>query len=123
LASKLDRYIEVHRPILLASTRKQRISTNSLWISQHGTSMTTSAIAFQVVGRTETEFGQGINPHSFRHLAATTIATANPEGVSDIQLVLGHTSSRTGEKHYNLAKMVDASRAYQATLALYGDAT
>jgi integrase/recombinase XerD len=123
LGCKLDRYIEVHRPVLLASTRKQPRSTDALWISKHGTAMTTCAIAFQVTSRTEAEFGQAINPHSFRHLTATTIATANPEGATDIQLVLGHTSGRTAEKHYNLAKMVDASRAYQATLALYGDET
>jgi hypothetical protein len=30
--------------------------------------------------------------------------------------LLGHTSSRTSEKHYNQARMLDASRRYGATI-------
>jgi integrase len=85
--------------------------------------MTTAAIAVQITSRTEVEFGQPINPHSFRHLTASTIATDNPEGSADIQLVLGHASGRTAEKYYNLAKTIDAGRRYHATLAPTRDDT
>ena len=121
LAEPLDRYIAVHRPVLIACTRKNLPPTNALWISNHGTRMTTHAISFQIRSRTEAEFGKPINPHSFRHLAATTIATADPEGVLDIQAVLGHASPATGEKFYNKAKMVDAGRRYQQTLEFWTD--
>lgn len=121
LAQAMEHYISVHRPALLASSRKNLPPTDILWISNHGTPMTASAIAFQVKSRTEVHFGKPINPHSFRHLAATTIATANPEGVMDIQGVLGHASPAAGEKYYNKAKMVDAGRRYQQTLDSWGD--
>lgn len=55
-----------------------------------------------------------MTPHNFRHLAATTIATENPEGVSDIALVLGHASFSTGEAHYNKARQSDALQKLQA---------
>ena len=119
LVEALERYISVHRPALLACSRKNLPSTDILWISNHGTPMTVSAIAFQAKSRTGAQFGKPINPHSFRHLAATTIATADPEGVADIQGVLGHASPTTGEKYYNKAKMVDAGRRYQQTLDLF----
>jgi integrase/recombinase XerD len=116
LTDKLDRYISVHRPVLLACRLKPMVTLEALWISRHGTAMTTHAIAYEIKSRTETEFGQPINAHSFRHLAATTIAIANPGGAADIKMVLGHEASRTGEKHYNHAGMVDANRGYQRTL-------
>jgi integrase/recombinase XerD len=119
LTDNLNRYIDVHRPALLACSRKPIGSLNALWISRHGTAMTTDAIAYEIKNRTETEFGQPINPHSFRHLAATTIAIANPGGAADIKMVLGHANRRTAEKHYNHAGMIDASRSYQMTLDVH----
>lgn len=119
LVAPLERYIAVHRPALLTCSRKDLPPTEMLWISMHGTPMTAAAIAFQIKSRTEGEFGTAINPHSFRHLAATTIATDDPDGVIGIQSVLGHTSDRSGQKHYNKAKTVDAGRRYLDTLAAF----
>jgi integrase/recombinase XerD len=81
--------------------------------------MTTHAIAYEIKSRTEIEFGQPINPHAFRHLAATTIATADPGGAADIQMMLGHATNQTAEKYYNHARMIDASRSYQTSLDIY----
>jgi integrase/recombinase XerD len=117
LVECLDRYISIHRKVLLASSRKPLHQLEALWVSKQGTQMTTHAIAFQVNSRTEAEFGLPINPHSFRHIAATTIATADPDNATDIQCVLGHSSMKMSDKHYNRAKMVDAGLRYQATIA------
>jgi hypothetical protein len=55
---ELDRYIDVHRPSLLAISPKRQASIDAVWISKHGTAMTTAAIAFQITSRTEAKFGE-----------------------------------------------------------------
>jgi len=57
-----------------------------------------------------------VNPHTFRHIAATTIASVTPDNVTDIARVLGHTSLDVSEKHYTKARTVLAGRAYQETI-------
>ncbi len=116
LAEALESYINVHRIALLESSRKKLPPSHALWISKQGTQMTTSAIAFQIKDRTRTEFGRPINPHSFRHLAATTKADAEPENITDLQSMLGHSSMRSSEKFYNQSKMLDSGLRYQATI-------
>ena len=78
--------------------------------------MGASAIEYQIRRRTEDEFGTAINPHSFRRLTATTVATFDPENVQAAAAVPGHSSLRTTQKHYNKAKMVDAGRRYHDAL-------
>jgi integrase/recombinase XerD len=60
--------------------------------------------------------GVPISPHLFRDCAATTIATDDPEHVLTIAPLLGHTTLKTSEKHYNHARSLDASRRYQAVM-------
>jgi integrase/recombinase XerD len=118
LVGSLERYIAVHRQVLI-KLRDGSITTKSsaaLWISTRGDQMGPDAISVQVGDRTEQTFGTAINLHSFRHMAATTIATADPEGVTDIMEVLAHSTMRTSEVHYNRAKMIDAARIYHETI-------
>jgi len=77
----------------------------------------------QVGMRTKEAFGTPINPHSFRHIASTTIATANPAGVTDVMAVLGHASLKTSEKHYNKATTAAAFRTHQETIAALREET
>jgi integrase len=116
LVPSLTRYVDKHRPMLLKCTRKPLPPTDALFISQHGTHMTTGAVALQVKARTLEAFGVAINPHAFRHAGVTTYVTTNPGGASDIKYLLGHTSEPTGEKYYNKAKIVDAAQRYQETI-------
>jgi integrase/recombinase XerC len=116
LTTPLARYIDVHRKVLLSCTRKSLPPTDALWISQHGTHMTSSAVALQIKARTKEAFGAAINPHAFRHIGATTIATANSTQSTDIMNVLGHKSIATSEKYYNKAKVVDATQRLQETV-------
>jgi integrase len=78
--------------------------------------MGNDAVAFQISSRTAEEFGEAVNPHAFRHIAATTIATADPCNVTDIAAVLAHTTLRPSEKHYNLARAGEAARSYHDTV-------
>ena len=113
LRAALDRYMEVHRKVLLGRTRKALAPTNALWISKQGTQMTSGAIALQVKDRTREHFGTAINPQIFRQISATTTATENPGGATDIMLTHSHTTMATSEDYYNKAKMLDASRRHQ----------
>jgi integrase/recombinase XerD len=117
LTPKIDRYIEVYRPVLVGCARRALKPSNALWMSKQGTPMTACAVAVQVSARTEEEFGKPINPHMFRRIYATDIATMNPAHAVDIRLGLGHTTMKTSEQYYNMAKMVDAGDKHQATVA------
>jgi integrase len=112
----LERFLDSHRQVLLNCSKKSLPPTDALWISQHGTHMTSSAIALQVKARTEEAFGVPINPHTFRHMAATTVATSDAGHAHEIKDLLGHLSDRPADKYYNKAKMVDAGRRHQGTI-------
>ena len=63
---------------------------------------------------TKRHFGVAINPHLFRHCAATTIAIEDPQHVSIAKSLLGHSSLATTEVHYNQARALEAGRVYHA---------
>ena len=115
LVDALERYLQVHREALLDGS-KPRLSTAALWISRQGNAMGADSIYAQICGRTKEEFGKSINPHTFRHIVATAIATSNPKGVADIKYVLGHTSMAASEKYYNRAKMLGAGASLHESI-------
>ena len=79
--------------------------------------MGSAAISFQIRDRTKEEFGKAINAHTFRHIAATTIATASPQRAQDIMAVLGHASMSASEKYYNRAGLISAGASLHASIA------
>ena len=127
LVAKLERYLDVHRPVLLRGecvggatkgarapdpTAKAPIDPglDALWVSEIGTRLVPEALQRRVFDHTRQEFGRGISPHFFRDAAATSIAVDNPRHVGDASLVLGHAGHRMTEKHYNHARSLEASR-------------
>ena len=58
-----------------------------------------------------------VTPHFFRDCAATTLAYDSPDSARLTRGLLGHTNFRTGEKHYNQAKGIEAGRRYADVLA------
>jgi integrase/recombinase XerD len=117
LTDQLRRYLDVHREQLLKSAPAPRRPTQALWISRRGLPMGHDAISVQIGERTKEAFGKPINPHTFRHIAATAVATSNPEGAFDIESILGHSSMTASEKHYNRANMLGAAATLQARVA------
>jgi integrase len=117
LVEGLERYLDIHRQRLLRNPSAATPATPALWISQQGRPMSSAAVEAQIGDRTRETFGKPINPHAFRHIAATMIATSNPEGAADIMAVLGHVSMATSEKYYNRATMIAAGNSVQATIA------
>lgn len=104
LVPYLRRYLSIHRPILLQGTE-----TSALWISERGAPLCQDSFQGNLADLTRRVFGQALRPHSFRHIAATSIATYAPEHVGIIKDILGHATLRMAEQHYNRATAVEAS--------------
>ena len=116
LSAPLRRYLDEYRPILL-----KRGVSDRLWITQDGTWLRPHAVFKQVTVLTRQRLGVAVNPHLFRHCAATTIAIEDPKHVMIIKSVLAHRSLATGEKYYNLAGSIEANRRHQGVLRRAGD--
>jgi integrase/recombinase XerD len=115
LIPHLEHYIKVHRGVLSGSEAVET-ETGGLWIALGGKPMGSHAIAHQIKRRTLDELGVAINPHAFRHLTATAIATVMPEDVVTSTAVLAHSSIAVTETYYNKAKMADAADRYHVVL-------
>ncbi len=113
----LEVYVEDYRPVLLDGR-----DSDALWISTRKGPMKEQAIYEQIVRTTEKLFGHPINPHLFRSCALTTLATEDPSHVRVGARLLGHSSLKTGEQHYNQATMLSAVAQYHDAIAqLRGD--
>jgi integrase/recombinase XerD len=125
LKPRLERYLDVHRPVLLSGEAADgncdapaiNADLDAVWVSENGNQLAYEAVAYQIVFRTRREFGRSVSPHLFRDCAATAVAIDNPKHIGDASLVLGHAGHRTTEKHYNHARSLEASRRHAALLA------
>lgn len=111
LVGPLTRYIEQYRPMLLNGACSSR-----LWITERGKPYTERGFSEKIRQVTGRAFGQPMRPHVFRHIAATSIATEDPEHARIIAEILGHTTLGTADKHYNRARQIDAGCLYQKSL-------
>ena len=103
LTEPMRRYLSVFRPALLGGKSSAR-----LWITQFGEPYTYGGFQRQLPKLTLQEFGIALRPHAFRSIAATSIATDDPEHVNIIADVLRHSTLATSQKHYNRANGVKA---------------
>jgi site-specific recombinase XerD len=74
-------------------------TSDALWLSVYGPPMTDNAIYDRVIARTREGLTQPINPHLFRHCAATCVAIDDPAHVGIASRLLGHLTRQTTEKH------------------------
>ena len=117
LGTLIDRYLEIYRPVLAARSRKAGDSTKEpVWLNQRGTAMSGRSIYDTIIARTKAAFGTPVNPHTFRHSAATSLILERPDLIKLITPLLQHhtTSMRNT---YILAERVDAGLRYGAMLA------
>lgn len=114
LVDALETYLAVHRQVLLNCGSHDN-DTDKLWVSRQGGPMSAAAIYQTISERTEAAFGQPINPHTFRHIAATDLATLAPEWATAIADVLGHSSMGPSEKYYNRSRTIGAAERMHET--------
>jgi len=107
LIPHLKHYLQEVRPKFTGSDRH-----DGLWASTKGRPLTRNAIARIITERSRGAFGHSVNPHLFRHCAATTIAILQPGRICVARDLLGHSSVATTNAYYNKARSIDASRLY-----------
>ena len=73
--------------------------------------MGNGAIYAAVQRRTREALGFPVNPHRFRHAAATLWSIRDPVNVRGVKDLLGHASFGTTEKYYIMAQSRIAGRA------------
>lgn len=117
LASWLEDYLAIHRPVLLARHGRWHAPAGEhLWLSSHGSPMTEMALYDRVADRTRAAFGEVISPHRFRDMLASTIASHAPQHIHAAAPLLGHASLRTTEKYYRIARAHEGQKRYVETL-------
>jgi integrase/recombinase XerD len=137
LAPRLERYLDVHRPVLLrgkdvldrannmplsGKETSIHLEVDAVWVSKVGTQIEKAVLSERIVRHTKAAFGRSVSPHLFRDCAATSIALDNPKHVGDASLVLGHVGHSMTEKHYIHAQSLEASRRHATTIARLRDA-
>jgi integrase len=102
----LNYYLAEIRPRIAAT------ATDALWPSRKGGALSDDRI-YNIVRRwTEARFGKPMALHDFRRAAATFLAMEAPEKVRLTPGVLQHASPDTGDRYYNLARSMMASRRH-----------
>jgi integrase len=107
----LERYLREMRPMYPTAAQH-----DGLWRSTKGGPLTDKAIYRIITDRTRAAFGQPVNPHLFRHCAATTIAIFQPCQIGVARDLLGHSSLAMTNADYNKAQSIEASRLYAEVL-------
>ncbi|MFL6690423.1 MAG: tyrosine-type recombinase/integrase [Alphaproteobacteria bacterium] len=116
LVPYLERYLTLYRPIFLRNPKRDPLQRDKLWLSTWGRGLCEDMVYQRIMKLTKERLGRAINPHAFRHAAATSIAFADPEHVQIIKTILGHGSLATSAEYYDLAQAAEASRRYNEHL-------
>jgi len=120
LTNYVNRYLELHRPTLRASSTCEASGSSSsgaLWLNHRGQQLSGAGVRYQIEARTKEAFGAPIWPHLFRDCAVTELVNLAPEEIGIAPDLLGHTRFQTTQKHYIQAHGQQAHRAVQATLS------
>jgi hypothetical protein len=111
LVPAMHEYLSVHRRALC----DDRYAGDALWVSYWWQPQDEITIRHQFKKWTTLAFGLPITPHLVRDCAATSLAVHAPEQVQIAHLILGNTYA-VMQKHYNLARVVEAGSHYHAAL-------
>lgn len=109
-AKLLDLFLTTYRPAL--------IDTPCDWLfpaSNRGPKRA-SVMSADIQKLMREHLGFGINPHTFRHLAAKLYLTAHPGRYHDVQLLLGHRKVETTVSYYVNLEAEEAFRHFDAVL-------
>ena len=114
----LEAFLRLQRPVLLRQAAKYAhdLTHGRLWVDRFGKPMREHTLRDLIERYTEARFGIAVWPHLFRDCLLTSVAIDRPDLMQISASLLGHTSIRTGEKHYNQAQMLDASRRYSLAI-------
>lgn len=114
LTPYLEAFLRTWRPMLVRQAVKYSgdLAHRRLWVDIYGAPMQEHTLRSLIERYTAKQFGTAIWPHLFRDCLLTSLAEDQPDLMAIGATLLGHVKSDTGEKHYNQARMRDASRRY-----------
>jgi integrase/recombinase XerD len=107
LTRHIDYYLAQTRPVLLQGAESDR-----LWISRLARPMSDGSLYAQIVQFTQRALGSKINPHRFRHIAASSLVLSSPDMIEAARALLAHARTATTEQHYILGQSVAVSRQH-----------
>ena len=113
LDNLLQRYLTEARPFLFNRGPRDHMG---LWVADTGLPIGYSYMGRRIPELSEKMTGVRVPPHFFRDAAATTLARESSSASRLAAPILGHTSIRTAEKHYNHAQCIEAGSTYAALL-------
>ncbi len=116
LTGHLEHYIGEIRPSLLGRSHTG-CSSIRLWIGNSGQPIGQQVLRRIIARNTEIHLGVKVNPHSFRHCAATTFGLEHPEDAMQTAALLGHTSMQTTQRHYIIQQRHLTQLKYLAVLS------
>ena len=105
LSARIDHYLNRFRGHLPGADQH-----NGMWASNRGRPLSSDALYAAVCKRSEKALGIRVNPHRFRHAAATLLSIHDPANVRCAKDLLGHASFDTTEAHYIMAQSRMAGR-------------
>ena len=111
LVPYLRLYLDEYRRVLAAGGSPK--GGAYLWLYRSGAPLTGDSLRTIIGLRSEQGFGTRLNPHDFRHCAASSIVLISPDEWPIIKIILGHSSLRTAEGYYLYARGIGATMAYQ----------
>jgi integrase len=106
LVPYIQHYLERIRPRFPGAERG-----DWLWPSLSGQRLGADTMLTNIKKRTQSALGYAVSIHAFRRAAATLWAEHDPKNVRGSADLLGHTSLRTTQRHYNMASARLAGRA------------
>src|SRR5262249_27403130 len=109
----IERYLEVHRPVLARTDN----ATASLWLSSNdGDAMSYSGVAKTVSSATLATIGIEVSPHLFRTAGASTAAIHAGGTPRLASALLHHRDPSVNEEHYSRAGSLTAAQKYAALI-------
>src|SRR5262245_35726507 len=128
LASYIEAYLKLYRPVLFAHSPHIRDTALegaafgteevcALWLGRRGSPLTYNAVERLVTKTTRMTIGVAVNPHRFRNSAATSAALHAPESPHLGSALLQHSDQRVTEQHYNRANSLWVARDFTALIA------
>ena len=88
-----------------------------MWLTEQNRGISPTHAHLRITRHTRAAFGRSVNPHGFRDALATTVAIDSPELIGIVTPLLGHSAPGTAQRHYNLARGMEAATAWHDALA------
>ena len=120
LTPYLETFLRGWRPILVRQASKPSGDTTlhrRLWVNRYGAPMREATLRHAIEVYTRRHFGTAVWPHLFRDCLLTSVAIDSPDLMAISATLLGHARLGAGQKYYNQARMLDASRRFAACMS------